>query len=211
MYINGEFMNKWECGCGFCEEPEEEKGKTILDDKTLFLFGEITPDSTGSFIANFKQADSKPGIIFLNISCSGGWVEGGMCMYDLIKASKNQVITIGCGAIYSAAVLPFSAGDVRIMYKSTRMLLHDMSMHLGEIKLDAIKNVAKETGRIYDLSLEYLSKRSGMPVSKLNELCQNDTFLSADECKKMGLVDEVVKDNLNKIGGLRSTKKTKVK
>src|SRR5271170_2687476 len=148
-----------------CEcEMEEEEGHSLLQGKNLFLFGEITPDSTGQFIADFKQADSSPGAITINICCPGGWVEGGMCMYDMIRASNNQVVTVGCGAVYSAAVLPFEAGDVRIMYKSARMLLHDMSMNLGEIKLDAIKNVAKETGRIYDLSLQYLAKRSGTSI-----------------------------------------------
>jgi ATP-dependent Clp protease, protease subunit len=186
------------------DEEEPSRGQVLSNGKKMYIFGEINPDITGSFIVNFKNADSSKegGPIIIHVCSSGGWVEGGLCMYDMIKSAQNQVITVGCGAVYSAAVLPFEAGDVRLMYKSARLLLHDMSMNLGEIKLNAIKNVAKETGRVYDLSLAYLAKRTGLKYKELHDLCQNDTFLNASECVKYGLVDKIIQDNSHKLGEL---------
>ncbi len=178
------------------EDSEEDFSKVLLSGKTLFLFGEINPNSTGNFLAAFQEADSKPGLIKINICSQGGWVEGGMCMYDTIRSSKNKVLTIACGAVYSSAVLPFEAGDIRAMQKSSRLFLHDMSITMMDATLKTVKSVTSETQRLYKLYCNYISERTGLSLVRVDAMLQEDTYLSSEDCLELGFTDAVI-DHLN--------------
>lgn len=160
--------------------------------KNIFLFGEINVESTGNLLVAFQEADAKPGNIKLNICSAGGWVEGGLCMYDLIRSTNNKVITIACGAVYSSALLPFQAGDLRVMQKSARLFLHDMSLSIGQASLNTVKSVSNETSRLYKLYCENIAERSGLSFNVVDKMCKGETYLSSEECLKMGLCDLII-------------------
>ena len=90
-----------------CQPAPLEFAKVLQMNKSIFIFGEINVDSTGNFMAAFAEADSTPGPITVHICSPGGWVEGGMAMYDTIRSSNNKVVTIARGTVCSSAVLPY--------------------------------------------------------------------------------------------------------
>lgn len=188
-------------------EEHEEAGKIFLHQKEVYVIGEINPNSTGNFLAAFKEADSRPGKITVNICSSGGWVEGGMAMHDAIKMSRNPVVTVNCGAVYSSAVLPFQAGDLRLMFPSSRLFFHDMSLGIGDATLKTVKSVVSETNRLYKLYCDYVALRVGCSPKFIDSLCQKESYLSATQCISLRLTDDMLIFNNNK--KFKSKKKVK--
>lgn len=181
------------------ETDESQFAKVIKLDKNIYIFGEINPATTGFFLNAFTEADSTPGVITIHICSMGGWVEGGMSMYDTIKASKNVVKTVACGAVYSSAVLPFVAGDIRVAQRSSRFLLHQMSLGgVNEINLTTVKTIATETTRLHKLYCEYVSNASLVSTESVATWCESETYLSAEEANKYGIVQKVIEFNPKK-------------
>ena len=184
----------------FDEEPEISK--VIQLNKDIYLFGEINANTTGSFLAAFRQADSTPGLITVYICSSGGWVEGGTAMYDIIKSSKNKVKTVACATVCSSAILPYVAGDLRVTYPSVRFFLHEMSLGLGgETKLGIIKTVSNETSKLYKLYCEYVATETKLDKEFVEKLCYSDTYLSSDEALKLGFAHDIIPFNNKKYVG----------
>ena len=132
-------------------ENREEEANVNLINKDIFIFGEINNRSVGMFLMAFAQADMVPGIIRVFICSAGGWVEGGLAMYDTIKSAQNDVITIASGVVYSAAVLPFSAGDLRVMQKNTKLFLHPFSLTVEDATIKTIDMTSKETKELFKI------------------------------------------------------------
>lgn len=176
------------------EEHDDDDGfgKVIRVNKQLFIFGEINANSVGHFMAMFKEADSTPGYITVNVCSMGGWVEGGLTMWDVIKSSQNEVYTVACGAVYSSAILPFEAGDVRLIYNSSRLFFHDMSVSIPEGTRKTIESITYETNRLYDMYCGYVAERSKLQPKNINQLCVEEKYLDAKECKELGLADIVI-------------------
>jgi ATP-dependent Clp protease, protease subunit len=188
-------------------EDAPEQGQVIAVPKNIFIFGEINQSTVGNFLVAFRQADSKPGPITIHICSMGGWVEGGFAILDVIKSSKNLVTTVASGAIYSIAALIFSAGDSRIIYPSARMFFHPISFNSGHVNLNQVKVIAAETQRLSDLYCEFIANRSGLPLNMVQEMCNNETYLSAEECLANNLADGIIRYNKNKFDGQVKEKK----
>lgn len=176
-----------------------EEANVMFMNKTIYLFGEINPSSTGSIIAAINQADSTPGPIDLYICSMGGWVEGGLAIFDAIRATVNEVTTIGCGAIYSSAIMPFMAGDHRLMQQSASLFFHDISVGVGEARLSTIKSVTKGTEHLYSIYCNNVAGRSKLKVSQVKDLCINETYVGSKECLKLGLTQDIIKFNNKKL------------
>lgn len=180
-------------------ESGDEQSQVFAAHKNIYLFGEINAMSAGGFLHALHEADSRPGPITVYICSMGGWVEGGVAMYDAIRSSKNQIVTVGTGAVFSAAVLPFLAGDIRVLQPSARLMLHDMSVGMGEASLKQVRSVVSATNKMYDLYCHYVSSRSKLTAKQVNEFCQAETYVNAKECLKYGLTDVVEKENNKKL------------
>jgi ATP-dependent Clp protease protease subunit len=169
-----------------------EGGRVLLNNKTIWFFGEINVMSTGNFIAALEEADRKAGRIVVNICSGGGWVEGGLAMYDAITCARNQVITVGSGAIYSSAILPFQAGDHRVLYPNARLFFHDMSVTMGSVTAKSALTALKEVDVLYSQYCDLVSKRSKLSPKDISAFCQEETYMVADRALALNLIDEVV-------------------
>lgn len=192
-------------------DSEDEASLVLSNKKNIYLVGEINPMSTGSFLAALQEADSTPGLIKINISSNGGWVEGGMSMFDAILTTKNKVMTIGCGAVYSAAVLPFEAGDLRLMQESTRLFFHDMILSIGDATLSNVSMNTAECTKMLELMTGYIAKRAEMKPAKVLDMCKRETYVNAPEALALDLCDGVIENNYSKwFNKSKKTKTTKV-
>lgn len=180
------------------DHDHDDFSKVLTVRKNIYLFGEINVNSTGNFLAALQEADSKPGLISVSICSGGGWVEGGLAMFDAIRSSKNEILTVACGAVYSAAVLPFQAGDIRGMHRSARLFFHPISLGIGEASLNALNAVTKETERLYQLYCDHVAERSGLPSRKVGHLCEVESYLDINDCAALGLTDIIYEYNDNK-------------
>lgn len=118
---------------------------------------------------------------------------------------------MACGAVYSSAVLPFQAGDVRVMQKSARLFLHNISISIGEANLNTVHSVANETTRVHNAYCDLVSERSSLTPAKIAKLMEEESYLSADECLDLGLCDLVLDYNTEKIQEKKAIAKKKKK
>ncbi len=180
------------------EHDDSEAGRVLLNNKTIWFFGEISVQSTGNFIAALEEADQKKGDIVINICSGGGWVEGGFAMYDAISCAKNRTVTVGTGAIYSSAILPFQAGDTRVLYPNARLFFHDISITMGSVTAKSAAAALKETEVLYDLYCRTVADRSGLSKEKISKFCQEESYLTAGNCEAFNLVDTILMPNKHK-------------
>jgi ATP-dependent protease ClpP protease subunit len=190
----------------YCMDNEEterpEDSKVILVSKSIYLIGDVDPNLVGEFLSALKEADSTEGDLDIYIASDGGWAEGGIAMYDAIRACKNLINTIAVGAVSSAAVLPFVAGDTRAMYKGARMFLHPLSLHEihgGSLSIDVLKSTVKEMENLERIYCQYVAESSShLGPKDVKHLCDCQTYLSSSECLELGLSDSTIQENPKK-------------
>lgn len=177
----------------------EPEGKLLLNSRFIYLIGEITYNLTGDFIAALNHLDEKEGDIHVIIASDGGWADGGFAMYDAIRSTSNKVITEACGSVGSAAVLPFLAGDIRLMNKNARMFLHQPNVTLGAgVPAGALEGISLEMNKLFNSYLDLMKDNSFLKKAECKKLCDDESYLSAKECLDMGFSDATIMPNKRK-------------
>ncbi len=159
--------------------------------RTLSLVGELNAEVFAGFLEAFQRADAKKaGPITVYVSSGGGSVDIGNSIYELLRTSQNQVITVGLGDVSSMAVLVLMAGDHRIMTEGTSLLIHDGSVNV-EGSMLKMKAFMDENIRQHRLYCHKIAERSGLPPDYLLERGEKEFYLTAAQALTMGLVDEI--------------------
>jgi ATP-dependent Clp protease protease subunit len=138
-----------------------------------------------------SEDQTKP--IYLYINSPGGSVTAGMAMYDTMQHIKSEVITICVGLAASMGAFLLAAGTKgkRLALPHARIMIHQP---LGGSRGQAtdIEIEAKEILRIRKQLNEMLAMRTGQPLSKIEHDTDRDYFMSAQEAKDYGLIDQVI-------------------
>lgn len=169
----------------------------LLKDNIIFLGGPISTPVANSIIAQLlllENQDPKRDIE-LYINSPGGSVPAGMAIYDTMQFIKPDVRTIcvGTAASMAAFLLASGAKGKRYALPNSEILLHQV--HVGGVEGQAtdIEIATKQILKIKKRVNELLSTHTGQKLSKIEEDTERDFWLTADEAKKYGVIDEVVK------------------
>ncbi|EPY08749.1 Clp protease [Paenibacillus sp. E194] len=167
----------------------------LLKDRIIFLGSAIDDDVANSVIAQllFLQADDPEKDIFLYINSPGGSVTAGMAIYDTMQHIKPDVSTICVGLAASMGSLLLTAGapGKRIALPNSEIMIHQplggVRGQASDIKIHAdwILKTRHKLNQIY-------VDRTGQPIEKIERDTDRDNFMSADEAKEYGLVDQVL-------------------
>ena len=128
--------------------------------------------------------------IYLHINSFGGSVFSAFSVIDTIKNMKVPVVSIIEGAAASAATLISVMCDYRIIYKTSYMLIHQLSsgswgkMNELEEEMENLKELMNSIKKIY-------KENTNIPKGELNEILKHDLWWNADICLAKGLVDEI--------------------
>ena len=133
--------------------------------------------------------DSPP--IKLHISSHGGSVFAGLSVADTIKLCYTPVHTYIDGKAASAATLISICGDKRYMTENAFILIHQLSSGMWG-KYDDIKDEVKNLDLIMEKIKKLYKQYTSIPAKKLEDMLKHDLWLEANECVKLGLVDEVI-------------------
>jgi ATP-dependent Clp endopeptidase proteolytic subunit ClpP len=136
----------------------------------------------------------KPITIIMN-NPGGDWYHG-MAIYDAIKTCKNHVSVVVYGYAMSMGSIIFQAADKRIMSPNSKMMIHYGYNGFDGHSRTFLK-VAEESKKIdqvmEDIYLERIKQKNPkFTVSKLREMVDHDTFLTAKEALDLGLIDEIL-------------------
>ena len=169
----------------------------LLKDHIIFLGGPISNGVANSIIAQLlllENQDPKRDIeIYIN--SPGGSVPAGMAIYDTMQFIKPDVRTICVGTAASMAAFLLAAGakGKRYALPNSEILLHQV--HVGGVEGQAtdIEIATKQIMKIKKRVNELLSTHTGQKLSKIEDDTERDFWLTAEEAKKYGVIDEVVK------------------
>jgi len=168
----------------------------LLKDRIIFLGGPVDVGVANIIIAQmlFLASEDQKKPIKLYINSPGGVVTAGMAIYDTMQFVKPPVETVCVGMAASIAAFLLAAGEKgkRIALPNSEVLIHQV-MGGAEGQASDIEIAAKQILKTKAKINQLLSKMTGQSLSKIEHDSDRDYWLSAEEAKEYGLIDEVVK------------------
>jgi len=167
----------------------------LLKDRIIMLSGEINDIVASSIVAQllFLEAEDPDKDIYLYINSPGGVITSGFSIYDTMNYIKPDIVTIciGQAASMGAFLLACGADGKRYALPSSRIMIHQP---LGGAQGQAtdIEIQAKEILRLKKYLNKILAERTGKTIRTIEKDTERDFFMSAEEAKKYGLIDEVL-------------------
>ena len=170
----------------------------LLEDRIIFLADQVT-DATASLVVAqllYLEAKDPDKDIQLYIDSPGGSITAGMAIYDTMQYIKCDVSTICIGMAASMGAFLLAAGEKgkRFALPNSEVMIHQpliagggLSGQTTDIKIytDHLVNTNKKMNEI-------LAERTGQTYEKLCEDTERDNFMTAQEAKEYGLIDEVI-------------------
>ncbi|MFH1036970.1 MAG: ATP-dependent Clp protease proteolytic subunit [Patescibacteria group bacterium] len=169
----------------------------LLKERIIFLGSPINDDVANSIIAQMlflSSQDPKKEIQFY-INSPGGILTSGLAIYDTMQYVKCSVSTVCVGSAASAAAVLLAAGTKgkRFSLPNAQILLHQVAVSGVGGQASEIAIAAKEILRLKDKVNRILTKHTGQPFSRIEKDTDRDFYLTADEAKEYGVIDEVIK------------------
>ncbi len=182
----------------------------LLRDRIIFVGGyegEFTTDSANILIAQllYLESDDNTKDINLYINSPGGMVTAGLAVYDTMQYIKSPITTIcmGMAMSFGAVILAAGSKGKRFALPQSRIMIHQPLV--GGISGQATDIIveAKEMAYIRKNLEQILAKHTGQPVEKMARDMERNYYMSAEEAKEYGIIDEVLTGA--KIDALRAT------
>ena len=167
----------------------------LLMDRIVFIGTPINDDVANIVIAQllFLESDNEGRDIHIYINSPGGSVSAGLAIYDTIQFMKSPVNTTCMGLAASMGAFLLAAGrpGKRNALPHSRIMIHQPSGGAQGTAAD-IEVQAKEILYLRAKMNELMSKHTGRPVEQIERDIERDKFMSAEEAKAYGLIDNIV-------------------
>ena len=168
----------------------------LLKDRIIFIGDEIT-DATASVVVAqllFLESEDPDKDIHIYINSPGGSVTAGMAIFDTMNYIKPDVSTIcvGLAASMGAFLLAAGAKGKRYALPNAEIMIHQP---LGGAKGQAsdVKIQAELLLKTRDKLNKILSENTGKPIEQIEKDTDRDNFMTSDQAKEYGLIDEVMR------------------
>lgn len=172
----------------------------LLKDRIIMLSGPVTDELANSIISQllFLDAQDSEKDIYLYINSPGGSVTAGLAIYDTMNFVKADVQTIvmGMAASMGSFLLTAGAKGKRFALPNAEIMIHQplggAQGQATEIEI-AARHILKTRERLNKI----LSERTGQPIEVIEKDTDRDNFMSAEEAKAYGLIDEIMISSKN--------------
>ena len=171
----------------------------LLKERIVFLVGPVTDESANLVVAQllFLESENPDKDIFFYINSPGGSVTAGMSIYDTMNFIKPNVSTLCLGQAASMGAFLLSAGEKgkRFALPNSRIMIHQplISGGLGGQASD-IEIHARELLKIKEKLNHLMAKHCGRDLADLERDTDRDNFMSAEEAKEYGLIDQILEN-----------------
>jgi ATP-dependent Clp protease protease subunit len=173
----------------------------LLKDRIIFLGSEINEATANLIVAQllFLQAEDDKKDIYLYINSPGGIAYHALAVFDTMQYIKNDVQTFGIGIQASAAAVLLSSGT-----KGKRFILPNASVMIHQPtsatrgKVTDMEIDLKESLRLKERLNQIMAANTGQKIAKIKTDMERDFWMSAQEAKKYGLIDDVIGDVVKK-------------
>jgi len=168
----------------------------LLKDRVIFLGDQIDDHTANLVIAQllFLASEDPKKDIDLYINSPGGSVTAGLAIYDTMQYIKPDVRTtcLGLAASMASVILAGGQKGKRSVLPNADIMIHQVSAGFQGQASDIERN-AKYILRLKQRLNGILAKHTGQTLAKVEQDSDRDYFMTADEAKKYGLVDEIIK------------------
>ena len=166
----------------------------LLKERIIFLGTPINDEVANNVMAQliFLEYENPEKDITLYINSPGGYVSAGLAIYDTMQHVRPNIATICIGSCASMAAVLLAAGTKgkRYALPHSRIMLHQPSGAATGQSTD-IQITAKEIIRTKDTLTEIVAKHTGKPVDEVREKTDRDFYMSPEEAKAFGVIDEI--------------------
>jgi ATP-dependent Clp protease protease subunit len=171
----------------------------LLENRIVFLIGEISYERAAEVIMKMLYLDNlkRSSEISLYINSPGGTVDDTMAIYDTMLFTSSPVATYCIGRAQSGAAIILAAGEKgrRHALPHAKVMLHQpwggVTGQAADIKIQAEQILKAKT-----MINELLAKHTGQPVEKIAAETERDRYMTADEAKEYGIIDEVLREDV---------------
>ncbi|MCX8034409.1 MAG: ATP-dependent Clp endopeptidase proteolytic subunit ClpP [Thermodesulfovibrio sp.] len=167
----------------------------LLKDRIIFIGTEINDQVANVVIAQllFLQTEDPDKEIHIYINSPGGIVSSGLAIYDTMQYVKPDIATYCIGQASSMACVLLAAGTKgkRFALPHSRVMIHQPIGGFYGQATD-VEIHAREILKMKELLNNILSKHTGQPIERIQKDTERDFFMSAQEAKDYGVVDEVI-------------------
>ncbi len=167
----------------------------LLRERVVFLVGPVNDQSANLVVAQllFLESENPDKDISFYINSPGGSVSAGLSIYDTMQFIKPNVSTLcmGMAASMGAFLLAAGAKGKRFALPNSRIMIHQPSGGAQGQATD-IEIQAREILRLRESLNKILAERTGQPLEKIQTDSERDYFMSSEEAKNYGLIDQVL-------------------
>ena len=165
---------------------------SMIESRMIFINGEINKDTAINVIGKLLYLDSlNSEEINIYINSPGGSVSDGLAIIDTMELLKSKIKVIGYGTVASMAAVILACGHKRCCLKHTRLMIHQIYGGIQgnasdvEIAYNNMMEIKKDI-------MEILASKVKKNVTQIEKDCERDYWMSANEAKEYGLIDEVL-------------------
>ena len=167
----------------------------LLRERIIFVTGQVEDHMASLIVAQllFLEAENPKKDVFLYINSPGGVVTAGMAIYDTMQYIRPRVGTLCVGQACSMGSFLLAAGEpgMRVALTNARIMVHQPSGGAQGQATD-IEIQAREILRTRATMNDLYAKHTGQPIEVIEAAMERDKFLSAEEAKAFGLIDQVM-------------------
>ncbi|MCO5125281.1 MAG: ATP-dependent Clp endopeptidase proteolytic subunit ClpP [Rhizobacter sp.] len=167
----------------------------LLRERLIFLIGPVNDQTANVVVAQllFLESENPDKDISLYINSPGGSVSAGLSIFDTMQFIKPDVSTLcmGIGASMGAFLMAAGAKGKRFALPNSRIMIHQPSGG-AQGQASDIEIQAREILKLRERLNVILAERTGQTLEKIRLDSERDFFMSADEAKDYGLIDQVI-------------------
>lgn len=131
----------------------------------------------------------------VRINSYGGEVSQGLGIYNLLKEWNGHVTTVCDGFACSAASVVFVAGKTRVMPKTSLLMIHN-AWTIASGDSEDFKKMAEDLEKINEPIVQSYCNATGLPVSKIQKMMNEETWLTADEAFELGFANKIQEESV---------------
>ncbi len=168
----------------------------LLRDRIIFLGTPIDDQVANVIVAQliFLAGEDPDRDISLYINSPGGVVYSGLAIYDTMQYIKPDVATycVGLAASMASTLLMAGTPGKRIALPNSRIMIHQGSVGIPRSAIPDVEVFARETLRLTTTMTEITARHTGQPFERIKRDTERDYYMTAEEAKDYGIIDQVV-------------------
>mgnify|MGYP000229742908 CR=1 FL=1 len=166
----------------------------LLKDRIIFIKGTFEQSMADTTVAQllFLESADPDADIYMYINSPGGVITSMYAIYDVMQYIRPDIVTVGMGQCASAASFILAAGTKgkRFALPNTDIMIHELSGGT-EGKAQDMFNRMEHTKKLWDKMAHHYVEFTGQTLAKIKKDMARDFFMSAEEAKGYGLIDEI--------------------